>query len=69
MKKNPRQLFTRHGIFNPLIAHREQRVLRGHLPLLDFVLRAAASYAHWVPGPADRDAHRRLGGALWYARR
>ena len=28
VKKNPRQLFSRHGIFNPLIEHRQQRVLR-----------------------------------------
>ena len=27
VKKNPRQLFSRHGIFNPLIEHRQQRVL------------------------------------------
>ena len=35
VKKNPRQLFSRHGIFNPLIEHRQQRVLRRHLALLD----------------------------------
>eukprot|EP01030_Chromulinospumella_sphaerica_P012586 gene12586-12376_t len=28
IKKNPRQLFSRHGIFNPLIGHRQERVLR-----------------------------------------
>jgi len=68
VKKNPRQLFTRQGIFNPSIAHREQRVLRGHLPLLDFVLRAAASHAQWLPQAGDRDAHRRAASALWYGR-
>lgn len=66
VKKNPRQLFSRHGIFNPLIAHREQRVLRRHLPLLDFVLRAAAGQALWLPGAAQREAHRELGLARWY---
>jgi hypothetical protein len=34
VKKNPRQLFSRHGIFNPLIEHRQQRVLRQHQLLL-----------------------------------
>lgn len=29
--QNPRELFTRKGIFNPLIGHRQQRVLRRHL--------------------------------------
>jgi hypothetical protein len=66
VKKNPRQLFTRHGIFNPLIAHRERRVLRGHLPLLDFVLRAAAGHQLWRPAEGVREAHRQAGQALWY---
>ncbi|MDB5860753.1 MAG: hypothetical protein JWQ76_4442 [Ramlibacter sp.] len=68
VKKNPRQLFSRHGIFNPLIAHREQRVLRGHLPLLDFVLRAATGHSLWLPQAGEREAHRRQGLALWYGR-
>lgn len=66
VKKNPRQLFSRQGIFNPLIAHREQRVLRRHLPLLDFVLRAAASHAQWLPRGAQRDDHAERARALWY---
>ena len=66
VKKNPRQLFSRYGIFNPLVAHREHRVLRRHLPLLDFVLRAAAGHALWLPQGAAREQHRRRGLALWY---
>jgi hypothetical protein len=67
VKKNPRQLLTRHGIFNPLIEHRQQRVLRRHLQLLDFIARAAYSYRQWLPiGAARADATER---ALehWYA--
>jgi hypothetical protein len=67
VKKNPRQLFSRHGIFNPQIAHRERRVLRRHGPLLDFVVRAAASHALWLPQGAARDEHRRRGLQRWYA--
>lgn len=67
VKKNPRQLFTRHGMFNPLIAHREQRVLRRHLPLLDFVLRAALSHARWLPDAAGRERHRQQALARWYS--
>lgn len=67
VKKNPRQLFSRQGMFNPVIAHREQRVLRRHLPLLDFMLRAAASHARWLPVASDREAHRQQALALWYA--
>ncbi len=67
VKKNPRQLFSRRGIFNPLIAHRQQRVLRRHLPLLDFVTRAAAASAHWLPqGDAAQEQHRQA-LARWYA--
>ncbi|MGM9428801.1 M14 family zinc carboxypeptidase [Hydrogenophaga sp. MI9] len=58
VKKNPRQLFSRKGIFNPLISHRQQRVLRRHLALLDFMARAAGSHAQWVPvGPQRASGH------------
>jgi hypothetical protein len=41
-------------------------VLRRHLPLLDFVVRAAAGHAMWLPtGQARAQAHGR-GLALWY---
>lgn len=66
VKKNPRQLFSRHGIFNPLIAHRQQRVLRRHMALLDFVGRAAASQARWMPEPSERALHERQARARWY---
>lgn len=66
VKKNPRQLFSRHGIFNPLIEHRQQRVLRRHLPLLDFFARAACSYARWMPTFDEREQHRLRALAQWY---
>jgi hypothetical protein len=66
VRKNPRQLFSRDGLFNPMIEHRQQRVLRRHLSWLDFVTRAALSHARWVPTGAARERH--LGAALdrWY---
>lgn len=66
VKKNPRQLFTRHGIFNPLIAHRQQRVLRRHMALLDFMARAVASHSRWQPNEQERDLHHRQALARWY---
>jgi hypothetical protein len=54
VKKNPRQLFSRHGIFNPLIQHRQQRVLRQHQMLLDFLSRAAAGHTRWRPTEQSR---------------
>ena len=49
IKKNPRQMFSLRGIFNPLIQHRQHRVLRRHLSLLDFLARAACSHSRWTP--------------------
>lgn len=66
VKKNPRQIFSRHGIFNPLIEHRQQRVLRRHLSWLDFLVRAASSYRRWLPTGPERERHRESALALWY---
>lgn len=68
VKKNPRQIFSRHGIFNPMIEHRQQRVLRRHLGWLDFVTRAAFSHERWLPLGAQRDLHRKGALSRWYAR-
>ncbi len=68
VRKNPRQLFSRHGIFNPLIAHRQERVLRRHMALLDFSLRAAASGPRWVPQGPALALHREQALARWYSR-
>ncbi|OHC64559.1 MAG: zinc carboxypeptidase [Rhodocyclales bacterium GWA2_65_20] len=66
VKKNPRQLFSRHGIFNPLIGHRQQRVLRKHLSWMDFLARAASGYRRWLPTGAERERHREAALSLWY---
>jgi len=66
VKKNPRQLFSRHGIFNPLIQHRQQRVLRQHQQFLDFLLRAAGGYARWLPEGAQRGPHHAQALQAWY---
>jgi len=66
VRKNPRQLFSRHGLFNPVIEHRQQRVLRRHLNWLDFITRAAASQARWRPIGTERQHRRELAMARWY---
>lgn len=66
VKKNPRQVFSRHGIFNPLVGHRQQRVLRRHLSWLDFVTRAAAGWRLWLPEGEARERHRQAALDLWY---
>lgn len=66
VKKNPLQLFSRHGIFNPQIAHRQRRVLRRHLTLLDFLGRAAGGHARWLPKGELRRHHEQQALARWY---
>jgi hypothetical protein len=66
VKKNPRQLFSRHGIFNPLIEHRQQRVLRQHQLLLDFLSRAACGHTLWRPTPESRAQHHAQALQDWY---
>lgn len=66
VKKNPRQLLSRHGLFNPLIAHRLQRVLRRHAAWLEFVARSAFSYREWLPAGTQRETHQRLALEEWY---
>ena len=67
IRKSPSQLLSRAGIFNPLAAHRHQRVLRRHLVWLEFLCRATASFRHWMPAGAKRDHHGREALAAWPA--
>ncbi len=69
VKKNPRQLFSRHGIFNPLIEHRMQRVLRRHQSLLDFLSRAACGHDLWLPRAESRAQHQAQALRDWYGER
>jgi hypothetical protein len=66
VKKNPRQLFTWFGHFNPILPHRLTRVLRRHLTLFDFLLSATASYQYWLPSEEQRDEYTQLGLQRWY---
>jgi hypothetical protein len=66
VKKNPRQLFSRHGMFNPLIEHRQQRVLRQHQVLLEFLSRAASGFARWLPTNQTREQHHAQALQDWY---
>lgn len=66
IRKSPLQLFSRFGFFNPLPAHRLQRVLRRHLLWLEFLVHAASGYQKWMPQEDQRaDLHARA-YARWY---
>ncbi|WP_118184810.1 M14 family zinc carboxypeptidase [Paraburkholderia phosphatilytica] len=66
IKKNPRQLFSRQGMFNPVKAHRTARVLRRHANLLDFLTRAAFSSQRWLPQGSRRDLLQERAIDHWY---
>jgi len=67
IKKNLRQMFSLRGIFNPLIEHRQHRVLRRHLSLLDFLARATCSHARWTPTEFSRTTLHANAMQAWYA--
>lgn len=65
IRKNPRQLFSRHGIFNPIKAHRTRRVLRRHADLLEFLARAAYAAPGWLPEAGQRAQLQQQAAAHW----
>jgi len=68
VRKNPRQAFSLMGGFNPIKPHRLRRTLRRHLPLFDFLHRAAASPDGWAVGDAkSRERNAAQAFELWYA--
>jgi len=66
VKKNPRQLFSYAGLFNPLPHHRHQRVLRRHNVLIEFLLHATAAHERWRPTTAQALSLYATGMQRWY---
>ena len=48
IKKNPFQIFNPLGLFHPIKEHRFDRVMRRHILLIDFFLRAVRSPKSWT---------------------
>ncbi|MNT18439.1 hypothetical protein D3C72_1536500 [compost metagenome] len=69
IKKNPRQLFSRAGIFNPIKAHRTARVLRRHVSLFDFLGRTAFAPERWLPEGVHRQQLLAQARAHWQDRK
>lgn len=65
IRKNPLQLRKLPGLFHPIKPHRTNRVLRGHLVLMDFLIHASLSYQTWLDS-MDIRAMQRQAEALWY---
>lgn len=67
VKKKPSQLFSLNGLFNPLVHHREKRVLRTHLTFFDFLRNAALSYENWLPNNIESSKQlTQMANSLWY---
>ena len=69
VKKNPKQLFSLLGAFNPLLPHRSKRILRRHLTLFDFLGRAVQSSESWVKlAETSHDALVKEAMDYWYGK-
>jgi Zinc carboxypeptidase len=47
VKKNPLQIFSKAGLFNPMKQHRINRTMRRHRPLFDFLIHSLISHEVW----------------------
>ncbi|MDX9731101.1 MAG: DUF2817 domain-containing protein [Bdellovibrionales bacterium] len=67
LRKNPRQVFSALGAFNPIQPHRFKRILRRHMTLFDFLHRAVVSPKAWTElSELERAQLRRRASDLWY---
>ncbi len=66
VKKNPVQVGKLTGLFNPVKPHRVQRVLRRHIVMMEFLVRATRSYQSWLPADEQRVFKRRAALRRWY---
>lgn len=69
VKKNPRQLFSMLGAFNPQLPHRRARTLRRHLTLFDFLHRVVVSSKAWANLDSDSRSYKlQEAEQYWYGK-
>jgi hypothetical protein len=67
LRKSPMHLFMRHGLFHPLLPHPQQRVLRRHLILFDFLHRSLLYPDKWAGlNVQQKSLCERKALELWY---
>jgi len=67
VRKNPLQIFSSLGVFNPIKPHRQKRTLRRHMTLFDFLIRSTVSSTTWADlRPEQRNKFQERGLAQWY---
>jgi len=54
LRKSPMHLFSRHGLFHPLLPHRRQRIFRRHFLLFDFLHRSILYPKQWIQHPSSK---------------
>jgi len=67
VRKNPLQLFSKQGLFNPIKEHRIKRTMRRHHLLFDFLLKATNSHSVWSEqDDATMTINKNSGLKRWY---
>jgi Zinc carboxypeptidase len=67
LRKSPLHLFSRHGLFHPLLPHRQQRIFRRHFALFDFLHRSLLYPEKWTPlTPEKKQTFYQKALELWY---
>ncbi|MEI6334625.1 MAG: M14 family zinc carboxypeptidase [Methylococcaceae bacterium] len=67
LRKNPSHLFSRHGLFHPLLPHRQHRVFRRHFLLFDFLHRNILYPKKWTPlAPQQKADYTKKAQEFWY---
>ena len=67
LRKSPMHLFSRHGLFHPLLPHRRQRIFRRHFLLFDFLHRSLLYPEKWIGlKPQQKLSYETKAQALWY---
>ena len=67
IQKNPIQILRFKSLFNPMLPHRHQRILRRHLVLIEFLLRAVEGYKNWLPEGERKQVLRAQAMKKWYS--
>lgn len=67
LRKNPLQIFSALGPFNPIKKHRLQRVLRRHKSLFEFLIRLMNNYDVWLTDAlVNESEYQNAAKSEWY---
>jgi len=68
LRKSPLHLFSRHGLFHPILPHRRQRIYRRHFLLFDFLHRSLLYPTAWTPlSEQQKQLNTQKALEMWYA--